>query len=214
MASHVSEERIDFVTTLRASSPDSPTLCGDWNTAQLCAHLVLRERSLVELGGRLPVASLQRRATEAIDAYVAKLPYEQLVSQFESGPPAYSPWAIPALSNNVNLLEYLVHHEDVRRAAKGGAQPRVLSVARQQAVWSKLRMAAALTMRQVPQSVRLVWPSHGEVVTRRKAAHQVTVTGDPVELALIAFGRQRVAKVAYDGPADEVAALSGARIAI
>jgi uncharacterized protein (TIGR03085 family) len=213
MANYVPEERIDFVRTLRATAPDAATLCGDWNTAQLCAHLVLRERSLVELGGRLPVAALQRRATEAIDAYVAKMPYEQLVSRFESGPPFYSPWSLPLLSSQVNLLEYVVHHEDVRRAADG-AVPRVLSVARQQAVWSRLRMAAALTMRQVPQSVRLVWPSHGEVVTRRRSARQVTVTGDPVELALIAFGRQRVAKVVYDGAADEVAAVSGARIAI
>lgn len=213
MPSYVSQERIDFVRTLRAADPTAPTLCGDWNSAELCAHLVLRERSITELGGRLPVAALQRRATAAIEAYVAKLPYEQLVSQFESGPPLYSPWALPALSNAVNLLEYVVHHEDVRRSVDGVA-PRVLSVAFQQAVWSRLKLMAGLTMRQVPQSVRLVWPSHGEVVTRKKSPRVVTVTGEPVELALLVMGRQRVAKVSYDGPPDEVASLSGARIAI
>jgi uncharacterized protein (TIGR03085 family) len=198
---------------MRATAPEAATLCGDWNTAQLCAHLVLRERSLTELGGRLPVASLQRRAEAAIDAYVAAVPYPELIARFEAGPPAYSPWAIPALSNAVNLMEYLVHHEDVRRAVDGVA-PRVLPLAEQQAVWQRLRMAARLTMRQVPQSVRLVWPGHGEVVTRRNSSRQVTVTGDPVELALLTMGRQRVAKVAYDGPPDEVASLRGARIAI
>ena len=213
MANHVGDERIDFVRTLRATDPGAATLCGDWDTAQLVAHLVLRERSLTELGGRLPVPALQRRAHVAVDAYVAKFPYEQLVSQFESGPPLYSPWSIPGVGSNVNLLEYLIHHEDVRRAVDGTV-PRVLSVARQQAIWNRLKMAAALTMRQVPQSVRLVWPSHGEVVTRRKSSRQVTVSGDPVELALVAFGRQRVAKVSYDGPPDEVASVSGARISI
>lgn len=213
MTSYVSAERSAFVATMRATEPDAPTLCGDWNTAQLCAHLVLRERSLTELGGRLPVGSLQRRAGAAIDAYVAKVPYAELITQFESGPPAYSPWAVPALSNAVNLMEYLVHHEDVRRAVDG-VSPRVLSLAEQQAVWQRLRMSARLTMRQVPQSVRLVWPGHGEVVTRRSSARQLTVTGEPVELALLTMGRQRVAKVSYDGPPDEVASLSGARIAI
>ena len=90
----------------------------------------------------------------------------------------------------------------------------MLPLAEQQAVWQRLRMSARLTMRQVPQSVRLVWPGHGEVVTRRSTARQVTVTGDPVELALLTMGRQRVAKVSYDGPPDDVASLSGARIAI
>ena len=41
-----------------------------------------------------------------------------------------------------------------------------------------------------------------------------TVTGDPVELALVAFGRQRVAHVDYDGTAEDVDVVRGARIAI
>ena len=34
----------------------------------------------------------------------------------------------------------------------------------------------------------------------------VTVTGEPLELALLAFGRQRVAQVDYDGAAEDVGA--------
>ncbi|MCW2497269.1 TIGR03085 family metal-binding protein [Jatrophihabitans sp.] len=213
MSGHVNDERIDFVRTLHATDPGAPTLCGDWNTAQLVAHLVLRERSVTELGGRLPVAALQRHAQHAIDEYVARFPYVQLVSRFESGPPIYSPWAIPALREAVNLLEYAVHHEDVRRAVPGAA-PRILPVARQQAAWSRLRVAAKLTLRQVPQSVTLVWPSHGEIVSRKGGARAITVTGDPIELALVTMGRQRVAQVTYDGPPDEVASFAGARIAL
>ncbi len=40
------------------------------------------------------------------------------------------------------------------------------------------------------------------------------MTGDPVELALVAFGRQRVAHVDYDGTAEDVDVVRGARIAI
>lgn len=213
MSGHVGDERIDFVRTLHATDPAAPTLCGDWNTAQLVAHLVLRERSVTELGGRLPVKALQEHAQHAIDAYVQRFPYVQLVSRFESGPPLLSPFSIPALRDAVNLLEYTVHHEDVRRAVPGTA-PRVLPVARQQAAWGRLRMAAKLTLRQVPQSVTLVWPSHGEIVSRKGGSRAITVTGDPVELALVTMGRQRVAQVSYDGPEDEVASFTGARIAI
>ena len=42
----------------------------------------------------------------------------------------------------------------------------------------------------------------------------VTVTGDPVELALVAFGRQRVAQVVYDRDPTDVATVSGAKISI
>jgi hypothetical protein len=42
----------------------------------------------------------------------------------------------------------------------------------------------------------------------------VTVGGEPVELALVAFGRQRVAQVDYDGSAADVATVSGAKIRI
>ena len=39
-----SRERAALVTTMRAVGPDAPTLCGDWTTRDLAAHLVLRER--------------------------------------------------------------------------------------------------------------------------------------------------------------------------
>jgi uncharacterized protein (TIGR03085 family) len=213
MAGHVSEERIEFVRTLRATHPEAPTLCGEWSAAQLTAHLVLRERSLVEMGRRLPVEALRRRAETAIDAYIQRFPYVQLVSRFEAGPPIFSPWSIPALREAVNLLEYVVHHEDVRRVAPDVA-PRVLSAARQHAVWDRLRMAARITLRQVPQSVHLTWPSHGEIVTRKGGSRIVTVTGDPVELALVTMGRQRVAQVTYEGPPEEIAEFIGASITI
>ena len=213
MAGHVLAERSAFVATLRDTDPAAPTLCGDWDAAHLSAHLVLRERSLVELGGRLPVGALQRRAHGAIDNYVSRHSYTELVDRFGAGPPRYSLFAVPAFRDAVNLLEYVVHHEDVRRAVPG-VGPRDLAPSEQSATWSRLRFTAALTLRQVPQSVRLVSPDHGEINATKKNGALVTVTGDPVELALVIMGRQRVAQVKYDGPPAEVASFSGARIAI
>lgn len=213
MPGHVLAERAAFAHTLRTTDPDAPTLCGEWNAAQLTAHLILRERSLVELGGRLPIEALQRRSHAAVDAYVARFPYAELVDRFEAGPPRYSPFALPAVREAANFLEYVVHHEDVRRAVPG-VPPRDLSLDEQAAAWSRLKFTANLTLRQVPQGVRLVSPAHGEIKAPKKNAPLVSVTGDPVELALVIMGRQRVARVAYDGPPDDVASFSGARIAI
>ena len=91
MAGYVLAERAAFVDTLRDSDPAGPTLCGDWDVAQLTAHLVLRERSLTELAGRVPQERFQRVAQRAIDKYVAAHPYPELVDQFAGGPPRWSP---------------------------------------------------------------------------------------------------------------------------
>ena len=37
-------ERAALVETMRSVGPDAPTLCGDWTTRDLAAHLVTRER--------------------------------------------------------------------------------------------------------------------------------------------------------------------------
>jgi uncharacterized protein (TIGR03085 family) len=220
MEHHAVDERHELSETLRAAGPDAPTLCGDWSTKVLAAHLVQRERSLIEAAGRLPVARLRRRANLALVDLANREPYEQLVSAVENGPswsesgrfvPLGAVWSMPAVREAVNLVEYLIHHEDVRRAVPGAA-PRQLPAGRVNAVWRRLRFSAPLTMRAVPVGVRLSWPGHGEIRTRRDPA--VTVTGEPVELALVAFGRQPVANVAYDGPPAAVALVSGAKIAI
>lgn len=215
MQHHAVDERADLCATLRQAGPQAPTLCGDWNTAQLTAHLVRRERSLVELAGRLPVASLRARAERAIDEVVATTTYPELVAELERGAPPWSPYALAPARELVNLLEYVVHHEDVRRA-DGSTAPRLLPVARQRAVWQRLRLAASATLHGLPVGVELVWPSHGSLRTRRarRDGVAVTVTGDPVELALVAFGRQRAAVVDYSGGAADVMAVRGATIAV
>jgi len=212
MPGHALQERIEFAETLRSTEPTAPTLCGEWSAAQLAAHLVLRERSVTEALGWVPSERAHAVAQRALDAYVARTPYRDIVTAFAEGPPFWSPFALPPVRDAVNLLEYLVHHEDVRRAADGWV-PRVLPSQRQEAVWSRLRWGARLTLRAMPLPVRLVWPDHGEVSVGRGDA-AVTVSGAPEELALVAFGRQPVARVEYDGPDDAVQRVRGADIAV
>jgi uncharacterized protein (TIGR03085 family) len=215
MQRHALDERYELADTLRAAGPTAPTLCAPWRTGELTAHLVRRERSIVEMAGRVPVPALRLRAETALTDYLETAGYEQAVDEFAAGPPHWSPWGFGPVRETVNLVEYTVHHEDVRRAAPQW-EPRLLPIARQLALWSRLRLAAPVTLRSVPVGVELVWPGRGTVASRR-ARHGdpvVTVTGEPVELVLVAFGRQRVARVAYDGRPDEIDTVRGARIAI
>jgi uncharacterized protein (TIGR03085 family) len=223
MAHFAVTERHALAETLRSVGPDAPTRCGDWTAAQLAAHLVLRERSVIELGGQLPVRAFRRKARAALDDY-ARRPYAELVDAVDGGPswrdvvgpvPVAWIWSLPPVREQANLLEYLVHHEDVRRAQPGWA-PRALPRDLETAVWRRLPWSVRLTMRDVRLGVALQAPGYGEVRTGRARRHGVAVTvrGAPVELALFAFGRQDVADVEYDGRPEDVDALRSARMGI
>jgi len=224
MAQLAADERHALAETLRSVAPDSATLCGDWSAAQLAAHLVLRERSIVELLGRMPSRRLQAIAQREIDDLVASEPYAAIVDAVGAGPswkdlrwpvPVAPIWTLPVVREQANLLEYLVHHEDVRRA-QDAWRSRDLPAELQAAVWRRLPGTTRLTMRKVPVGVQFRWPGHTPVDTRlaRRSGVEVTVTGEPVELVLLAFGRQAVAQVEYEGSDAAIARLRGARAGI
>jgi uncharacterized protein (TIGR03085 family) len=212
MADEAVDERSALVESLRAAGAGAPTLIPDWTTSQLAAHLVLRERSFAELAGRVPVSRFQDFAQRHLDRYVAEQPYEQVLDAFAAGAPKWSPFAVPQLREALNLLEYLVHHEDVRRAGAAW-QPRDLPDQRVRAIWGRLRVGARMTMRSVPMPVKLAWPDHDEVTVGR-GTPRVTVAGDPVELAMLAFGRQRVARVRFFGDEGDIGTLRAATISV
>ena len=62
----------------------------------------------------------------------------------------------------------------------------------------------------------LEWPGHGTIPVHRmrKGPAAVTVSGEPVELALLAFGRQGVAVLDYAGSDADVATVRDADISI
>jgi uncharacterized protein (TIGR03085 family) len=124
-------------------------------------------------------------------------------------------WAIPAVRERANLLEYLIHHEDVRRAQHGW-EPRDLPADLQAAIWARLPLTARLAMRGLPRGVALVWPGHGRLLTARarRAGVAVTVTADPMELTLFASGRLGVARVDLDGEPEDVTAVLSSPIGL
>ena len=201
MTSNLEAERTDLIATLREAGPDASTLCAGWTTRVLLAHLVRRERSIVELGARVKLPVLTGAADAAMHRYARSHSYDTLLDEFAAGAPFYSPFAFGPTAELVNLLEYVIHHEDVRRAA--GKVPRILPDARERAVFTRLSGFAKVSLRRAPGPVELRTPD-GRAIRVGRGEPAVTVTGRPVELALVAFGRGRVAEVDYGGDVADV----------
>ena len=132
--------------------PDRPTLCGDWTTRDLLAHLLVRERRPdASLGIVVPMFSGR---TEAAMKHVAEQSFTENVNTFRTGPPIWTPWAIPVLGDRANLFEFYVHHEDIRRAQPEW-EPRPTEQRREDALWGALTMMGRLLFRRCPGGVVL-----------------------------------------------------------
>ncbi len=143
------DERLALCATLEKAGPDAPTLCAGWTTRDLAAHLVLRERRPDAAAG-IPGGPLAGH-TAKVQQRLAATPYPALLATIRSGPPRLSPFAIPALDERANTVEFFVHNEDVRRAAPDWA-PRDISPGLSDALWDRLRMAR-FTLRKAPVGV-------------------------------------------------------------
>jgi uncharacterized protein (TIGR03085 family) len=210
------DERLAVCALLDELGPNQPTLCAGWRTADLAAHLVLRERrpdaALGVMGG--PLAGHTRRVQERL---TERTPFPRLVEQIRTGPPRTSLFAIPGADARANSVEYFVHHEDVRRAQLGW-EPRVLDEGLSDLLWRQLKMAR-LMLRKAPVGVELARDGdprpdgQGSApirITAKARAPMVTVTGTPAELTMWAFGRTSAARVRIDGSVPDVAALTSA----
>lgn len=206
MPNFAHDERIGLCDTFLSVGPDAPTLCGDWTTRDLAAHLVIREgRPDAAAGMFLPMLanhldSVQRRAAE--------LPWEQLVEKVRTGPPRFSPFAIPGVDEKANLSEYFIHHEDVLRAGGSAVARRSISDEEQAALWAILPRIGRMTMRNVRTAVVADCAGHGRRELR--AAHDehgsVVLSGAPAEILLYIFGRQDVTDVRLDGSDSDIEA--------
>ena len=116
-------ERAALADLLDAVGPDAPTLCGDWTTRDLAAHLVVRERRPDATPG-IAISAFAGWTASVQDSY-AERPYAELVELVRTGPGRLSPFSLPGADTFFNTTEYAVHHEDVRRAAArlGAAGP-------------------------------------------------------------------------------------------
>jgi uncharacterized protein (TIGR03085 family) len=215
--SYSQEERLALSDLLEATGPDAPTLCAGWQTRDLAAHLVLRERrpdaAAGVLGGPLAghTARVQRRLGE-------RQTYPQLVQAFRDGPPRLSPFALPGVDQAANTVEYFVHHEDVRRAQPDW-EPRDIPAALSDTLWGRLK-SSRLFMRKAPVGVELARDGGGDGdaggagpyrVTVKNARPTVTVIGTPAELTMWVMGRTSAADVKFDGTDEAIGALRGWR---
>lgn len=204
----VETERQALVQTLRASDPDAPTLCTGWDVRHVLAHLVQREHSPASSLGDLVARrepGQEKFLGQIVDSAQSTLGYEALVKKFQAGPPRWSPlkWA----AESISLLEYVIHHEDVRRGT-GGAQPRDLPAEETDAIWAKLPTMVRLSYRSCPVGVTLTRPS-GQSQVVKTGRGSVVLTGEPVELALYVTGRRSAAQVQVSGTPTDVEAFEG-----
>jgi uncharacterized protein (TIGR03085 family) len=198
-------ERAALVETMRTVGPDAPTLCGDWTTRDLAAHLVVRERRLDATAGvAVPflagyTAKVQRQVTQSTD-------WDELLDKIASGPPLYSPFKI--LDPVANMGEMFIHHEDVRRA-KAGWEPRPLDDATVKALRRGLPIMARLTLAKAPARVTIRTPQGKDLVTLGRGP-ELTITGEPQELLLFISGRDAV-RLTFDGEPETVEAVRANR---
>lgn len=202
-------ERALLCDLLTEVGPHAPTLSGEWDTHHLAAHLVIREAN--------PIGGLKRalasRGDAAVEQRVAGTDFAALVDLLRAGPPLLSLFRPAGLDRAFNTLEFVVHHEDVRRAPPDWT-PRSLPRWAEDQIWARLRVMARLVMKRSAVPVRLVRADGGGESTARKGSRPAVIRALPSEIALFAHGRAEVARVELDGPPDAMRRLHEATFSV
>lgn len=193
MTNFARTERRSLAALLRTVGPDAPTLCEGWTTRDLAVHLVIRDRRPDALAGNaFPALAgksqlLQDRAARA-EAELTALPWEQLVGLVAAGAPAWNPASWGPVDRLMNTAEFLVHHEDVRRAQPGW-EPRELPWALHDRCFSLVRTMILPAALKAGTHLVVEAPGFGTTSAGRTGAATTTLRGTPVELLLWLFGR-------------------------
>jgi uncharacterized protein (TIGR03085 family) len=190
------QERRELCDLLLELGPDAPTMCAGWTTADMAAHLVLREHF-----HRWSDAQRAEEKAKGLPAMVARL---------RAGAPLI-PWRLPRIRNVFNGLEYFIHHEDVRRA--NGREPRPSRADLEALAWRMSGFSGRRVARRMrPYSIELVRPDG----TRRVfgSGTRATLRGPATELLLYLGGRRSAARVALEGAPEAVAAVEAADLSL
>jgi uncharacterized protein (TIGR03085 family) len=198
-------ERAALVATMHDAGPDQPTLCGEWTTRELAAHLVVRERRLDAGPGILipAFADYTERVTRQV---AADTDWNVLLDKIASGPPLLSPFKL--LDAVANVAEMFIHHEDVRRAVTDW-EPRDLDDETQQAIARQVPMMARMALGGTPAQVVLRTPE-GKTLATVGRGSPVVVTGAALELLMFGSGRDQ-ARVELSGDDDAVQSVRDGR---
>lgn len=184
-------ERENLAQLLLEVGPDAPTLCDGWTTADLAAHLYLRERKPHLAGGYF--VPLLGSVTEQAQQKIKQRPYRDVVEEWVAGPPVF----LKPLDKPMNMAEHFIHHEDVRRGG-GEIAPREFSRAVESDLMKGAKMMGLLALGSSDVPVVLTPPNHPPLTLggKRGVVDQgdrvVRVSGDPGELLLWVTGRDAV----------------------
>jgi len=194
-------DRAHLVDALEAAGPDAPTLCEGWRSRHLAAHVVLRERSALE-PARMWLPALGGPGENALEELAERSADEagwaELLARVAEGPRRISPLAWGG--DKANLVELVIHTEDVRRGA-GPAAPLEREPEHLDAIFDQLRLAARLYYRATPVGLVLVVPGgrRARVKGPRGDFGTVVLRGSVVDLLLHASGRGAAAQLEIEG---------------
>ncbi|MBV9099216.1 MAG: TIGR03085 family protein [Frankiaceae bacterium] len=189
-------ERIALADALTTVGADAPTLCEGWTAADLAAHVYVREHRPDATPGVLPLGPLSSYTGKVMRSALRVHGFAALVEAIRTAPP----WLrIERVDDALNTVEMFVHTEDVRRA--NGLSDRTHDEAFEAAIWRRLSRQARLSFRRVPATVTLSPTGAGGVAGRQvgKGGPEVTVSGAPSELLLLAYNRKEHAHVTITG---------------
>jgi uncharacterized protein (TIGR03085 family) len=205
---HARGERSALCDLLDRLGPGAPTLCAGWDTADLAAHLVLRERRPDAMGG-IAIGALAGYTASVQNGLKARHSFPELVGMVRRPGGVYG--LLPFLDEAVNTLELFVHHEDVRRAQPSW-EPRELPADLDELIWKRVAAGARIMLRRSPVRLVLRRVGGGVALGGSRNGANVQVTGTASELLLFCFGRQAHARVELTGDADAVARATGAKL--
>src|ERR1700722_1687208 len=182
----------------------APTLCEGWLTADLAAHLAVRERRPDSGPGLVwpPLAGYTDKVRRAVRD---RTPWEKLVETVRRGPPLL----LRPFDGPMNTVEFFIHVEDVRRAQVSW-EPRKISPELADALWA--RVGAGGMAKKVGATVVLTSP--GRADKEHGSGARLPLAGEPGELTMFGSGRQASARVEISGDAALAAELRVAALGV
>lgn len=205
----------DLLAGLSDEEWSAASLDVGWTVEDVAAHIVVRERRLLDLARARLFKGKFGPDQEELLKREKSLGRPALLAALRTMPPVF--FRLPGPVALGNLAEAFIHHEDIRRGAL--QRPRSLPLDLQRALWSALSFFLGRGLRRIPVkgTLAIVWPDHdrraASVGGRRRAGGgeaDAVLSGEPGELLLWLTGRKAAARVQLDGVPALVAALHDA----